>query len=123
MAPAPVSDIVVHPREGDLVGGTYGRGTWISNIVPLRGMGGHFLTSDAALLPVRSFAQRNDNAFGSFRLLGDRSPSTPNEPNGMTIAYYLKPAPPNTAAPAAAPQGGRGGGRGGSGGAPGVRGG
>lgn len=27
---------------------------------------------------------------GNYRLLGDRHPFTPNEPNAMTIAYYLK---------------------------------
>jgi len=92
---------------------------WVTNIVPLRGMGGNFLSGDAALLPIRSFAQRNEGSWGNYRLLGDRYPSTPNEPNGMAIVYYLKTAPPpNPAAANAAPQGGRGGGgRGGFGGA------
>jgi len=117
MAPAPVTDLLVHPREGDLVVGTYGRGVWVTNIVPLRGVDKTVLSSDAALLPIRSFAERNEGSFGNYRLLGDRYPTTPNEPNGMTIAYYLKSAPPD-AASAAFPQGGRGGGRGGFGGAP-----
>ena len=115
MGPAPVTDLLVHPREGDLVVGTYGRGVWIANIVPLRGVNTALLSSEAALLPVRSFAERNEGSFGNYRLLGDRYPVTPNEPNGMTIAFYLKDAPPGAAA---APQGGRGGGRGGFGGVP-----
>jgi len=108
MGPAPVTDLLVHPREGDLVVGTYGRGVWVTNIVPLRGFDQALLSSDAALLPIRSFAERNEGAFGNYQLLGDRYPTTPNEPNGMTIAYYLKDAPP-VAAPAVAAPGGRGG--------------
>jgi hypothetical protein len=103
MGPAPVTDLLVHPREGDLVAGTYGRGVWVTNIVPLRGVNSALLSSEAALLPVRSFAERNEGSFGNYRLLGDRYPVTPNEPNGMTIAYYLKDGSPS------APQGGRGG--------------
>jgi len=118
MPPAPVTDLLVHPREGDLVVGTYGRGIWVTNIVPLRGMGGGFLSSEADLLPVRSFAQMHEGAWGNYRLLGDRHPTTPNEPNGMVIAYYLKHAPPAGEIAAAAPPTGRGGrGRGGRGGA------
>jgi photosystem II stability/assembly factor-like uncharacterized protein len=108
MAPAPVTDLLVHPREGDLVVGTYGRGVWVTNVVPLRGLNSATLASDAALLPIRSFAERNEGSFGNYRLLGDRYPATPNEPNAMTVAYYLKDAPPGPAAPAA-PQNGRGG--------------
>ncbi len=108
MAPAHVTDLLVHQREGDLVVGTYGRGVWVANIVPLRGIGPALLSSDAALLPVRSFAERNEGSFGNYRLLGDRYPVTPNEPNGMTIAYYLKQAPAGAPPAAAAPQAGRG---------------
>ncbi len=115
MGPAPVTDLLVHPREGDLVVGTYGRGVWVANIVPLRGINRELLSSEAALLPIRSFAERNEGSFGNYRLLGDRYPVTPNEPNAMTVAFYLKEAPPGPAA--AAPQGGRGG-RGGFGGPP-----
>ncbi len=90
MAPAPVSDMTIQTREGDLVVGTYGRGIWVTNIVPLRGMGGDFLTRDAVLLPIRSGAWRHDGAWGNYRLYGDRYPSTPNEPNGISVVYYLK---------------------------------
>jgi hypothetical protein len=93
MAPAPVTDLLVHPREGDLVVGTYGRGVWVTNIMPLRGIDGDVLRSEAALLPIRSFAERNEGAFGNYRLSGDRYPFTPNEPNAITIAYYLRDAP------------------------------
>ncbi len=109
MAPAHVTDLVVHPREGDLVVGTYGRGVWVTNIVPLRGFTPAVLSSDAALLPIRSFAERNEGALGNYRLLGDRYPVTPNEPNAMAIAYFLKQAPAEVTPPPRPPQGGRGG--------------
>ena len=118
MGPAPVTDLLVHPREGDLVVGTYGRGVWVANIVPLRGIHRAVLSSEAALLPIRSFAERNEGSFGNYRLLGDRYPATPNEPNGMTIAYYLKSAPSSSPSPGAVPETARSGGRGGFGGAP-----
>lgn len=111
MPPAPVTDLVVQPREGDLVVATYGRGAWVTNIVPLRGFDPELLSSNAALMPIRSFAERNEGALGNYRLLGDRFPFTPNEPNAMTISYYLKEGPPAAEAPQ---QGGRG--RGGFGG-------
>ncbi len=103
MGPAPVTDLLVHPREGDLVVGTYGRGVWVANIVPLRGIDTTLLSSDAALLPIRSFAERNEGSFGNYRLLGDRYPTTPNEPNAMTIALLsegraAQPAPAACAA-------------------------
>jgi len=108
MGPAPVTDLLIHPREGDLVVGTYGRGVWVTNIVPLRGINPTVLLSDAALLPVRAFAERNEGSFGNYRLLGDRFPVTPNEPNAMTIAYYLKDGVADVA-PSARGGGGRGG--------------
>jgi photosystem II stability/assembly factor-like uncharacterized protein len=104
MPPAPVTDLLIHPREGDLVVATYGRGVWVTNIVPLRGVDRALLSNQAALLPIRSFAERNEGSFGNYRLLGDRYPATPNEPNAMTIAYYLKDAPA-----VATPPSGRGG--------------
>jgi hypothetical protein len=112
IGPAPVTDLLVHPREGDLVVGTYGRGVWVTNIVPLRGINGSVLDSEAALLPVRPFAERNEGSFGNYRLLGDRYPFTPNEPNAISITYYLKDAPSGSIPVDNGAQGGRtGGGR------------
>jgi photosystem II stability/assembly factor-like uncharacterized protein len=93
MPVVPVSDMIVHPREGDLVIGTYGRGIWVTNIVPLRGVSDNFGETEAALLPIRTFAQRHGGAWGNYRLYGDSHPVTANEPNGFSIAYYLRQAP------------------------------
>ncbi len=90
MPHAPVHDLLIHPREGDLVAGTYGRGIWVTNVVPLRG-----LMSDAALMPVRPFTRRpNEGAWGNWRLYGDRPLTTPNEPNAVVFVYRLAQAGP-----------------------------
>jgi hypothetical protein len=90
MPVVPVHDLLVHPREGDLVVGTFGRGIWITNIVALRELSADFATRDAHLFAIRPFAQRREGAWGNYRLHGDRFTTTPNEPNGMTIVYYLR---------------------------------
>ena len=91
MPAVPVHDLLIHPREGDLVAGTYGRGLWIANVVPLRGIGPETLGKSAVLLPIRAFTPRhNEGAWGNWRLYGDRPLTTPNEPNAAVITYYLR---------------------------------
>jgi photosystem II stability/assembly factor-like uncharacterized protein len=85
-----VHDLVVHPREGDLVVGTYGRGIWMTDITPLREMNEELLARDAHLFAVRSRAWRREGALGNYRLHSDRLAVTQNEPNGLTFTYYLK---------------------------------
>lgn len=90
MAPAPVTDMVIHPREQDLVAGTYGRGVWVVDIAPIREMTDENLNKSVYLFAVKPKPIRRDGAQGNYRLLGDTFPSTPNEPNGLLIYYYLK---------------------------------
>ena len=86
-----VHDLIVHPREGDLVIGTYGRGIWVTDITPLREMQ-KALQSDAYLFAIEPKARRREGALGNYRLYGDRLAVTPNEPNGLSLAYFLKEA-------------------------------
>ncbi len=90
MAPAAVTDMVIHPREQDLVAGTYGRGVWVVDIAPIREMTEENLGKNAYLFAVKPKPIRRDGAQGNYRLLGDTFPCTPNEPNGLLIYYYLK---------------------------------
>jgi photosystem II stability/assembly factor-like uncharacterized protein len=85
-----VHDMVIHPREGDLVVGTYGRGIWVTDITPLRELSEEVLNKDAHFFAVKPKARRNEGAIGNYRLYGDRLAVTPNEPNGLTFVYYLK---------------------------------
>lgn len=87
-----VHDLVVHPREGDLVAGTYGRGIWVTNIAPLREITPTTLDKAVHFFAVQPRARRAAGALGNYRLYGDRLMTTPNEPNGLTLVYYLKEA-------------------------------
>ncbi len=89
MPPAPVTDMVVHPREQDLVAGTYGRGIWVVDIAPIREMTEDNLKG-TYLFAVKPKPIRRDGAQGNNRFNGDAFPTTPNEPNGLAIYYYLK---------------------------------
>ena len=90
MPSAPVTDMVIHPREQDLVAGTYGRGIWIADIAPIREMTEDNLNRDVYLFAVKPKPIRRDGAQGNYRFLGSSFPVTPNEPNGLLINYYLK---------------------------------
>ncbi len=87
----PVKDLLVHPRENDLVLGTYGRGLYITNITPLQEMNDAMLAEEVHLFAIKPTVQRITWQFGANDyLFGQRNVQTPNEPNGMVIRYYLK---------------------------------
>jgi len=90
MPPVPVHDLVVHPREGDLVAGTYGRGIWVTDITPLREISESVLVKELHLFSIRPKARRREGAWGNYRLSGDRVAVTPNAPNGLTFVYYFR---------------------------------
>ena len=91
MPNVPVHDLLVHPRDNDLVVGSYGRGLFITNINALQQLNDTVLTSDAHLFAVRPTVQRIVRAFAANDyLFGQRNFQTPNEPNGMVIQYFLK---------------------------------
>lgn len=85
-----VHDLCVHPRENDLVVGTYGRGIYITDISPLQEMNEEVLAEDVHLFKVEPAVYRETRAWGNYELYGDRHHSTPNESNGVVISYYLK---------------------------------
>ena len=90
-----IHDLLVHPRENDLVLGSYGRGLWITNIGPLQELTSAVLAKDAHLFAIKPVTQRVTWVFGANDyLFGQRHLSTPNEPAGMVIQYYLKNAAP-----------------------------
>jgi photosystem II stability/assembly factor-like uncharacterized protein len=89
----PVTDLVIQPRESDLVVGTYGRAIWITNVAVLRELNETVLGEDVHFFSVQPRSRRQEGAVGNYRLLGDRHLVTPNEPNGLALIYYLKQAP------------------------------
>ncbi len=88
MPPAPVTDMLIHSREQDLVAGTYGRGIFVMDIAPIREMTEENLKGPY-LFSVKPKPIRRDGAQGNYRFNGDTFPTTPNEPNGLLIYYYL----------------------------------
>lgn len=92
MPTVPVHDLLVHPREQDLVVGTYGRGIWVTHIGPLQELTAEVLARDAHLFDVRPVVLRTESGWGNYHLYGDRHLSTPNDPNGFVVYYYLRAA-------------------------------
>ena len=88
----PVKDLVIHPRENDLVAGSYGRGMFITNINWLQQMTPEVLEEDVFFFniqpkPVRNFSEAA--YWGNNRLMGDSHLFTPNEPPGLRFDYWL----------------------------------
>jgi photosystem II stability/assembly factor-like uncharacterized protein len=84
-----VRDIVVNPRESDLVIASHGRGIWIvDDITPLRKLGPEVLASDATFLPGKP-AQQRLIAFGGWPE-GSAAFTGSNSPDGALITYYQK---------------------------------
>ncbi len=87
----PVDDILIHPRENDLIIGTHGRGIWIaSDITPLEHLTPTVLASRVHLFPVRTATSYNPYTPqgwtpGEFE--------RPNPPSGALIRYYLRDDP------------------------------
>ena len=87
-----VHDLVVHPRENDLVLATYGRGLYVTNIAPLQELDEKVLGEDVhffAITPAAELVTR-ENIGGGDYLFGNRHLQTVNDPNGIKIDYYLK---------------------------------
>ena len=87
----PVHDIVLHPRENDLVIGTHGRGFWILDDVSiLESLSEDVLASTSHLAPMRTATQLHRFDRGRDNL-GDQFFRAPNPPNGAIITYYINP--------------------------------
>jgi photosystem II stability/assembly factor-like uncharacterized protein len=85
----PVDDMVIHPRDNDLVVATHGRGIWIiDDITPLRGLTPAALASEAMFIPGRPTVQAID-AFGGWAE-GDATFTGPNPTGDAVITYYQK---------------------------------
>jgi photosystem II stability/assembly factor-like uncharacterized protein len=100
----PVDDLLIHPRDADLVAGTHGRGIYILDIWPLQQITQEVMDTEFFLFepePTTLFhidLTRNKGASGARRFsaknpysdlaqISDRSGAAPS---GATLYYYLK---------------------------------
>jgi photosystem II stability/assembly factor-like uncharacterized protein len=84
-----VRDLVVQPRNGDLVLATHGRGIWIiDDLTALRTLTPAMLQQQAVFLPSRPQQQRINSGGGWAE--GDASYAGTNATNDVTITYYQR---------------------------------
>ena len=87
----PVDDILIHPRDNDLLVGTHGRSFWIlADVSPLEHLSAETLAEAGRIFPQARetimWAQRGDWPFTGATY------SAPNPPRGTLIRYYLRDA-------------------------------
>jgi photosystem II stability/assembly factor-like uncharacterized protein len=85
----PVHDLTVHPRENDLVLGTYGRGVFVGDITHVQELSADLLTKPHHLFAIEPRTPYGFRALGNYHLFGNAYIEIPNEPEAVVIAYYL----------------------------------
>jgi photosystem II stability/assembly factor-like uncharacterized protein len=86
-----VHDLTIHPRENDLVLGTYGRAFWTGDITPLQELSAKVLDEPAHLFEVEPRARYGFGTQGmNYHLFGDAYIEVPNEPEALVINYLLE---------------------------------
>ncbi|MEZ5293844.1 MAG: hypothetical protein R2745_22365 [Vicinamibacterales bacterium] len=87
----PVDDLVIHPRDNDLVVATHGRALWVlDDITPLSGMTTRVSQADLHVFPPRPAAivQRwKHESYSAQRVFAG-----PNPPEGAILTYLVKTA-------------------------------
>jgi photosystem II stability/assembly factor-like uncharacterized protein len=86
----PVHDLTVHPRENDLVLGTYGRGIFIADITHLQELSAAMLAKTLHLFAVEPRTAYGFRAQGNYHLYGHAYIEVPNEPDALVINYYMR---------------------------------
>jgi len=86
-------DILIHPRDNDLIVATHGRSLWIADdITPLQQFTPAVAASDANLFDVRPAIQWTNDRTAGQHIGGQKVFIGENAPRGTTISYYLKTA-------------------------------
>jgi len=88
-------DLIIHPRDHDLVAGTHGRSIWIADdITPLQQLNEEVLAKDVHLFENRTATKWQNVSLGRqqsfFKFRGE------NPPRGAAINFYLKSVPEET---------------------------
>lgn len=86
-----IDDVIVHPRDNDLVLGTHGRSVWImDDITPLQRLTPEALAADAHVFEPRAAVLWKSDIPRSRSVTGTKNWTGTNAPGGTAIAYYLK---------------------------------
>jgi hypothetical protein len=89
-----IDDILVHPRDNDLIVGTHGRSIWIiDDITPLQQMTDAVTTADAHLYAVRRATAWANDITKANGLGADKHFRGQNPQGGTAISYHLKAVP------------------------------
>jgi photosystem II stability/assembly factor-like uncharacterized protein len=84
-------DILIHPRDGDLIVATHGRSVWIADdITPLEQLTPEVAQQDAALFDVRPAVAWVTDYTTEQQVAGEKVFVGENAPRGTAISYYLK---------------------------------
>ena len=90
---ARVDDVLVHPRDSDLIVATHARGVWIADdISALQQLTAEVQSQDAFLFEIRPAVAWLTDRQRSQQIGGQRIFQGENPPRGTAIAYYLKSA-------------------------------
>ncbi len=85
---SPVRDIVVHPRDNDLIIGTHGRGAWIlDDLTPLQKLAEAMASTTPVLFDIPRATRWV--AWNRDANTGDKWYAADNPPNGALISYHL----------------------------------
>ena len=88
-----VHDLLIHPRERDLVLATYGRALWTGDISPLQELTAEVLNRPAHLFDIEPKTRWGFGSQGmNYQLYGNKYIQVPNEPEGIIVNYYVKEA-------------------------------
>jgi photosystem II stability/assembly factor-like uncharacterized protein len=86
----PVHDLTIHPRENDLVVGSYGRGLFVGDFSIVQQMSSAVVAKRLHLFGIEPRTPYGFRAQGNYHLFGSKYIEVPNEPDALTIAYYLQ---------------------------------
>ncbi|MBV9240383.1 MAG: glycosyl hydrolase, partial [Acidobacteria bacterium] len=85
----PVDDILIHPRDNDLILATHGRSIWVmDDITPISELNQTVLDSPVTLFDMRDAVIWR--TWGNRSLTSDKAFYGQNPPNGAPINFYLK---------------------------------
>ena len=90
-----IDDILVHPRDNDLIIGTHGRSIWImDDITPLQQLSEQVMTTENHVFDVRPAVAYVNDIQRTISVEGSKNFRGENPERGTSISYFLKGAAP-----------------------------